>query len=66
MDHFWKGFEKRAVATQGPQPGISEGQYSRGGVVQSAAKVHPLPTTGMKAMGAKRISGPGAGSMPIP
>jgi len=60
---FWNGFEKRAAL---PGPGIKGGLFSRGGLSQAAAKAHPLPTAGMKMAPAKRISGPGAGSMPIP
>lgn len=59
---FWDGFEKKA----GIGPGIKSGLFSKGGIAQMATKNHPLPTTGMKMAPTKRISGPGAGSMPIP
>jgi hypothetical protein len=55
--------EKKAGAI--PGPGIKSGLFSRNGIAQAAAKTHPLPTSGMK-MAPTRISGPGAGSMPIP
>lgn len=66
MNQFWVGFEKRAIAL--PKVGITRGLFSKGGI-QQAVKHNPLPGTAMKPTalsGVKRISGHGAGSMPIP
>ena len=65
MNNFWRGFEKRAML---PGGGVTKGLFSHGGLTQAAAKVHPLPTANMKmpSIAPKRVSGQGAGSMPIP
>lgn len=57
-----KSLDKQANAEQGVQSGL----FSRDGIAQ-AVKNNPLPSANLKPMGApKRVSGHGAGSMPVP